>query len=112
MNSNIVESLIITAWIVGPIIALAIVAAIGDRYLDRRYRQNLTPVETPHDFDDWRDPIREFRVEQYIRAIRRRFAVAAVCGADPENSEDRSVAPAGPRTPHGGLTSHESLRGQ
>lgn len=103
MNSNIVESLIITAWIVGPIIALAIVAAIGDRYLDRRYRQNLTPVETPHDFDDWRDPIREFRVEQYIRAVRRRFAVASVCGADP----DEEMAPAalerpGATTTHGG----------
>ncbi len=102
MNSNIVESLIITAWIVGPIIALAIVAAIGDRYLDRRYRQNLTPVETPHDFDDWRDPIREFRVEQYIRAIRRRFAVAAVCGADP----DKEMAPARVTSP-GAMTSKE-----
>lgn len=106
----LIESLKLSGLIVGTLLALALVAYLGDRYADFRFHRDLDPVETHHDFDDWRDPIRDFRAEQYIRSIRRRFAVAAVCGADPENGEGRPVErPTLSRT-HGG--NHESLHQQ
>lgn len=52
--------------------------------------------------DDWTERVTEFRSEQFIRATRRRFAVLAVTGADP----DKEMAPATAERP-GATTSKE-----
>ena len=103
------ESALVAAYIAAPFLLLAVLAAIGDRAADKRWSRRHEPVVTPHDFDDWRDPIRDFRAEQYIRAIRRRFAVASVCGADPEKTEAAAVGRPASTTTHGGMP-HDSHR--
>lgn len=54
--------------------------------------------------DDWTERITEFRSEQFIRATRRRFAVMAVTGADPETNEDPSVTASGPLNEQGAFS--------
>lgn len=95
-----------------PLTLFALVAKVADVAAGRRFRRNLVPHVTEHDFDDWRVPVAPYFSESFIRSTRRRFAIAATCGADPENSEGRTAATADPRTTHGGQKSHESFRGQ
>lgn len=98
MSDALVESLIVTAYIVIPLAVLAVLAAIADRAADRRWRQRVEPRITEHDFEDWRELVTDFFTERFIRHTRNRFAVTVVTGADPEKSEDRTAATVGPRT--------------
>lgn len=93
-------------------IVMAVLAAVGDRLGERRFRRNLVPVETHHDFDDWFEPVEPFYRSKFESHTRSRLAVAVTCGADPENNEGQAAATAGPHATHGGVGAHESFRGQ
>jgi len=104
----LVESVIVAAFIAGPLAVLAVLAAIGDRMADRHYHRTHEPVETPHDFDDWRDPVIPFFRSRFESHTRSRLAVAATCGADPE----KKMAPARVKSPdamttHGGRSNEQ-----
>lgn len=82
--------------------AAAALAWLADRKLDAPVHQPARPDRRVHADehrllgDDWTERVTEFRSEQFIRATRRRFAVMAVTGADPEKSEGHGVASPGP----------------
>ena len=104
----LVESALVAVYIAAPFAALAVLAAVGDRLADRRYHRNLIPVETHHDFDDWREPVAPFFRSRFESRVRSRLAVAATCGADPE----KKMAPARVKSPdamttHGGRSNEQ-----
>lgn len=82
----------------------AALAWLADRKLDAPVDQPARPDRhLPADEyrllgDDWTERITEFRSEQFIRATRRRFAVMAVTGADPEKTEAADVTVPASRT--------------
>lgn len=94
----LVESVTVTGLILLPLLALTALAFIADRIADRHYHRNHRPVETLHDFDDWREPAADFFHARFASHTRTRLAIAATCGADPDKNEGRDVVPSGPVT--------------
>lgn len=84
-------------------------AWIADRRLDAPINQTPRPDRhlPPEEYrllgDDWRDNVRPFFTERFIRHTRRRLAVFSVTGADPE----KEMAPARVASPGAMTTSKE-----
>jgi hypothetical protein len=95
---------------------LAGAAWAGDRWKDARVKQpvradqHVPATERQLLGDHWFDPVRPYFRRRWEGHLRKRLAIAATCGADPdlpaENNEDRAATTAGP--PDKGATSNAS----
>lgn len=86
--------------------AFALLAWFADRRLDapvesvRRGGRRIPEDERRLLGDDYRECVKDFSVESFIRYTRKRFAIYLVTGADPfqENDEPRAAGPAEAQT--------------
>jgi hypothetical protein len=111
-----VEVIAVLAIAGGFMLLLAGMAWIADRKKDApvaqplRLDRHVPARERALLGDDWRDPIRPYFRQRWEGHLRKRLAIAATCGADPdlpsENNEDRAATTAGPQDK--GATSNAS----
>jgi hypothetical protein len=95
-------------------LAFMFLAWVADRRMDAPVNQTPRPDRhLPADEyrllgDDWRDNVRPFFTESFIRNTRRRLAVFSVTGADPERTGSAPVGRPDPVTRTGSESSYAS----
>lgn len=91
----------------GFLLLLTVVGWIAERRMDAPVKSSprtgarLSATERQLLGDHWFDPVRPYFRRRWESHLRKRLAIAATCGADPDlpvsDNEDRAVVAAGPQ---------------